>query len=884
MDTPGRWEADVLLADGGTMHLRPIEPGDTAMLEAFHERQSPESIYYRYFSPRPTLSAADLERLTSVDYVDRMAFIGIIGSELVGVARYDRYPTSEVAEVAFFTDEAHRGRGVATMLLEYLAAAAREAGLSGFVAQVLPENRRMLSVFARVGFDVSSTFADGVIDVDLGIEPTDEARRLVAERAQRAFAHSVQRLLAPATVAVIGVSRRPDAIGRLVYEHIRDGGFQGTIVPVNPAVSDIDGVVAWPAITEVPDDVDVAVVCVPRSAVASVVADCARRHVHALVIITAGFSDAGPDGAGLEAEIVTRARRWGMRVLGPNSMGMVNTAPSISLCATFVDVHPLVGTIGVSSQSGTLGAAIIEHAARRGLGVSTFVSLGNQADVSNTDLLGYWEDDPATRVVLLYLESFGDPSKFARSMRQVALLKPVVAVKSGGTLLLDATGTGLPVTADVDALLAQTGLIRVDTIDELLDVAEVLETQPLPGGRRLAILSNARSPARLAVDAAVGVDLELAEVTVAGRANPVDLGFDVTPDAFARALGELCVNPAVDAVLVLCTPSVPGAVDAFAAKIVEVASRATVPVVATYLGLRPRVSTTGEHRVPVFAFPEPAVRALGRIARYGEWLRADPGRLPERTLVDVIAFEQVVDEARGGGSGWSTHDLAARLVASLGVATVERIVAHSVDEAVDAASRLGWPVALKAGGVPRPAKTEAGGVAVDVHDEAELRRAHERMRALLGPAMDSSVVQAMADPGVDVRIGLIRSDLVGAVITLEVDRAFLSEAVPAAVQVVPCTETDARSMVERSGLLDAFGDPQVGSADLSADEARRAVDAVVAVLLRLSLLAEVEPEIGAVVLDPVIVSAGGAVVTDVRVRLDLLSPEQRLPVRRLGDG
>lgn len=884
MVTPERWEADVLLADGGTMHLRPIEPGDTAMLEAFHERQSPESIYYRYFSPRPTLSAADLERLTSVDYVDRMAFIGIIGSELVGVARYDRYPTSEVAEVAFFTDEAQRGRGVATILLEYLAAAAREAGLSGFVAQVLPENRRMLSVFARAGFDVSSTFADGVIDVDLGIEPTDEARRLVAERAQRAFAHSVQRLLAPGTIAVIGVSRRPDAIGRLVYDQIRDGGFQGTLVPVNSAGAVIDGVTAWTAITEVPDDVDVAVVCVPRSEVASVVADCARRHVHALVIITAGFSDTGADGASLEAEIVARARRWGMRVLGPNSMGMINTAPSIALCATFVDVHPLAGTIGVSSQSGTLGAAIIEHAARRGLGVSTFVSLGNQADVSNTDLLGYWEDDEATRVVLLYLESFGDPSKFARSMRQVAQVKPVVAVKSGGTMLLDATGTGLPMTADVDALLAQTGLIRVDTIAELLDVAEVLTMQPLPRGRRLAILSNARSPARLAVDAAIGVGLELAQVSVAGRDNPVDLGFDVTSDAFAQALDELCSSAAVDAVLVLCTPSVPGVVDAFAEKIVEVAAHAAVPVVATYLGLRPRVSTTDEQRVPVFAFPEAAVRAIGRIARYGEWLRVDPGRLPERTLVDVGAVEELLDEARQAGSGWSTHGLAARLVASVGIATVERIVTHSLDEAVAAASQIGWPVALKAGGVPRPAKTEAGGVAVDVHDELELRRAHQHMREVLGPAMDTSIVQAMADPGVDVRIGLIRSDLVGAVITMEVDRAFLSEAVPAAVQVVPCTEADARSMVERCGLPDAFGDPQVGSADLSADAVHGAIDALVALLLRLSALGEAEPEIGAVVLDPVIVSAGGATVIDVRVRLDLLSPEQRLPVRRLGEG
>lgn len=865
------------------MHLRPIGPGDAGLLEAFHERQSAESIYYRYFSPRPSLSQADLERLTRVDYVDRMAFIGLIGAELVGVARYDRYPTTEVAEVAFFTDEAHRGRGVATILLEYLAAAARVTGLSGFVAQVLPENRRMLSVFARAGFDVKSHFAEGVIEVTLGIEPTDEARRLVSERAQAAFSKSIHRMLAPTSVAVVGASRRPDSIGHLLLRSIVEGGYTGTVVAVNPAADRIAGVDAWPSITAVPDDVDVAVVCVPRDAVAGVVTDCARRHVHALVIISAGFSDRDDDGARLERELVARARRWGMRVLGPNSMGIINTAAGVDLTATFVDVHPRVGSIGVSSQSGTLGAAIIEHAARRGLGISTFVSLGNQADVTNSDLLSYWQDDDATDLVLLYLESFGDPSTFARTTRQLARTKPVVAVKSGGALPLDARGTGLPATANVDALLAQTGMIRVDTLSELLDVAQVLTRQPIARGRRLAILSNARSPAVLALDAASGVDLVPADVSVAGRSNPVDLGFDVDPATFAEALRSLCHDPAVDAVLVLCTPSTPGAIDVFEPRIVEAAEGSPVPVVATYLGLKPRVSEPRSSAVPVFAFPESAVRAIGRIARYGEWLSRDPGRLPETDLVDTDELTAAVDGARHCGSGWLDPDVAARVVAAAGGSVVDRIVVHSATEAVAAAETIGWPVALKAAGLARPAKTEAGGVAVDVHDADELVRAFDRMRSLLGEAMDACVVQQMAESGVDVRVGLVRNDLVGAVLTLEVDRAFVADARRPAVQVVPCSDTDATSMVERAGLIEAFAHPQVGSAHLVGRQADAAVAAVVQLLQRLSVAAEVVPEVGAIVLDPVIVSAGAASITDVRLRLDLVTPEERLPVRRLAD-
>lgn len=884
MDEPDKWEADVLLADGGTMHLRPIRPDDGDLLVAFHERQSAESIYYRYFSPRPVLSEADVQRLTTVDHVDRVAFVGLIGPDLVGVARYDRYPTTEVAEVAFFTDEEQRGRGVATILLEYLAAAAREAGLSGFVAQVLPENRRMLSVFARAGFDVHSAFSDGVIEVELGIEPSDEARERVAERAKTAYAQSIHRLLAPRTVAVIGASRRPDAIGHRVFRSLIDNGFTGRVIPVNPNVAHIDGVATIPSVVTSAEDIDIAVICVPRAAVPGAVADCARRHVHGLVIITAGFAESGPVGATVQDGIVAMARRAGMRVLGPNSMGVVNTDPAIAMQATFVDVQPRVGRIGVSSQSATLGAAIIQHAARRGLGISTFVSLGNQADVTNSDMLGYWEDDDGTDQVLLYLESFGDPATFARSTRRLARSKPVIAVKSGGALPLGLPDTGLPATANVDSLLTQIGLIRVDTITELLDVAQMIDRQPLPRGRRIAILSSARSTGLLAVDAARGVDLEIASVRVGGHDNPIDLGYDATPETFGDVLGRLCHHPEVDAVVVVCTPVVPGMVDAFAEQIHAAASDSPIPVVATYLGLEPRTAPAQTATIPVFSFPEPAVRALGRVARYAGWLERDPGAFPDPDLIDADPIEALMPGDVPEQGRWLDHDRSTRIMERVGARMVARRLVRTAAEAVDAARRIGWPVALKAGGLTRPAKTEAGGVAVDVHDAGELEAAYGRMSELLGGAMDPSVVQEMAEAGVDVRIGLVRSALVGAVLTIEVDRTFVPDSAPVAVQVVPCSDTDARAMVETSGLAAALRDPDSGPGALAGDAATGAIDGVVDLLQRLSVLAEKVPQVDAVVLDPVIVSARGAVVTDVRIRVGPIPVDRGLPVRRLANG
>ncbi len=934
MSYPASWESDVVLADGGTIHVRPVQPRDAGAIAAFHGRQSPEHIYFRYFTPRPWLSPRDLDHLTQVDYADRMAFVAYLGDVLVGIARYDRYPTSSVAEVAFFTDGEHQGRGLATVLLEYLAAAAREAGIAGFVAQVLPQNRRMLSVFKKAGFTVQSRFTDGIIEVDLGIDPTPEARAAIEERARAAYARSVLRLLAPRSIAVVGASRDPESIGHQVLRRLVLGGFQGPVYPVNPVAHSIAGVRAYPSLAEVPDEVDLAVLCVPAASTLDVVAECGRKRVRGLVVISAGFAESGEAGATLEHAVVELARRHGMRVVGPNSMGIVNTDPAVALDATFVGPSALAGSIGVSSQSGTLGAAIIGHARRLGLGISTFVSIGNKADVSGNDLLAYWADDPATRLVLLHMESFGNPRNFARLTRRLTRTKPVVAVKAGRSVTLRDPGrVAASSEASLDALLAQTGVIRVDTLEQLFDVARVLQDQPLPRGDRVAVLSNSWGPAVLAADACVGAGLQLAtlgpsaeahvaavrqsdpDAPAAGVAGLIDLGYRAGAEEYRHVLTALVADGAVDAVLVLCTPPVAATVQDVATAIEEVAAASDVPIVATFLGLDlQRAPRSQRPMLPIFDFPEAAAHALARVARYGAWLQQDDGTvaelpdalraalrarvaqlqeafaradapsiggalppdLPPAPLAPVAPLlrtgtpDRATDEVR---SRWISAPAAVDLLALAELPLVAREFVDDVEGAVAAAARIGWPIALKATGLARPARTEAGGVAVDVHDEVEVRQAFARMEELLGAAMHPAVVQAMAPAGVHCRISVQQHAEVGAVVLLGPDEGALGGTdTSVAVQVLPVSDVDARRLVDRSALraqLDGLPDPE------------SACDALAGLVGRLAAFADAVPEVLAVDLDPVLVSAAGAFVADVRVRVQDLPVPVEPQVRRL---
>ncbi|WP_236245649.1 GNAT family N-acetyltransferase [Streptomyces sp. CC210A] len=559
---PDHWEADVVLRDGGTARIRPITTDDAERLVSFYEQVSDESKYYRFFAPYPRLSAKDVHHFTHHDYVDRVGLAATIGGEFIGTVRYDRIDAhgrpaaapADEAEVAFLVQDAHQGRGVASALLEHIAACARERGIRRFAAEVLPANTKMIKVFTDAGYTQKRSFEDGAVRLHLDLEPTDRALAVQRAREQRAEARSVQRLLAPGSIAVIGAGRTPGGVGRTVLRNILESGYTGRVHAVNTALPDapttLDGVPAYRSVTGIGEPVDLAVVAVPADHVPSVVAECGDHGVRGLVVLSAGYAESGPAGRERQRALVRQARSYGMRVIGPNAFGILNTADDVRLNASLAPQLPAAGRIGLFTQSGAIGIALLAGLHRRGAGVSSFVSAGNRADVSGNDILQYWYEDPGTDVVLLYLESIGNPRKFTRLARRTAVAKPVVAVQGGRHSGSAPPGHAVPATrvphATVSELLRQAGVIRVDTVTELVDVGMLLAGQPLPAGPRVAILGNSESLGLLTYDACLAEGLR--------PLRPRDLTTSATPDDFRAALAAALHDENCDAVVVTAIP------------------------------------------------------------------------------------------------------------------------------------------------------------------------------------------------------------------------------------------------------------------------------------------------------------------------------------------
>jgi acyl-CoA synthetase (NDP forming)/RimJ/RimL family protein N-acetyltransferase len=855
---PASFETDVVLSDGATTHVRPIRPDDAPRILAFHARQSPQSIYYRYFSPRPRLSDRDVEHLTTLDYVDRMALIALRGDDLIGVARYDRLRHRAEAEVAFFVDDANHGRGLATVLLELLAVRAREVGLTGFTASVLPENRKMIGVFTQAGFEAATRFADGVVEVRLGLTPTPEAEAVIEARARSAASQAVRRLLSPHSVAVIGASRTPGTIGHELLRNLQRAGFEGPLWPVNPSAEHVGSIRAVASILDIDDPVDLAIVAVPAEGVAEVVEECGRKQVYGVVVLSAGFAEEGPEGAALEAEVLRVARSWGIRLVGPNCLGIINTDPAVRLHATFANAVPRPGRVALLSESGMVGAAIIDQAREVGIGISSFVALGNRADVSGNDLLQYWESDEQTDVVCVYIESFGNARHFSRLARRLSRAKPVVAVKSGH-----------PSDATEQALLRQTGVIQVPTLPDLLATTRLLVSQPLPAGRRVAILGNAGGSLAIVADAAQRAGLELAQLADGpGLANPLDLGLSASADDFEQATASLVASPGVDAVLALYAPSLGGTpTEVRAALDAGRKGHPDVPVAACFYG-RDRATEAHEdaHRVPVYDAVDAAARALGRVATYAEWLALPEGAPAEVGDDDVAAARDVVQAAVRAEE--ATLDLVAT-DAVLERAGLVRTPTREVDDlaaAVAAATELGYPVVLKAVHRDALAKTADAGYAIDLADEPALRAAWARMEAGLGPAHRPAVVQPMVPQGVDVAICVDDHAQVGPVLSLGPGGAAAALDHAVDVRVLPLTDLDAQRMVAGSRL-----------AAVLSPAARHALETT---LLSVAALVEEIPEIAEVRCNPVIVGDAGATLTDVAIRVGPLDPDPLPPLRR----
>ncbi|MDR6439203.1 acyl-CoA synthetase (NDP forming)/RimJ/RimL family protein N-acetyltransferase [Paenarthrobacter nicotinovorans] len=775
---PEYWEADVVLRDGGTAHLRPIRPEDADALQAFHAGQSQASIYMRFFSFKPRLSGKEVRRFTEVDHINRVAFVITIGGEIMGIGRYDRLDDPDEAEVAFNISDAHQGRGIGSILLEHLAVAARENGIRRFTAEVLPDNRKMLMVFADAGYDLTRQFDDGVVSVEFNIDPTEKSRAVMESREHRAEARSVRDLLSPSSVAVIGASRKWGTVGYQLLEHIIEGGFKGPVYAVNPEAFELAGMVSFGKLSEIPGPVQLAIVAVPYEEVPKVVDECAAAGVKGIVVATAGFADDGERGLARQHDLVRRARANGMRVIGPESLGILNTHPAVSLNASMAPAMPPRGSLGLFSQSAAVGVAVYAAASRRRLGLSSFLSAGNRADVSGNDAMQYWEDDADTSAVGLYLESIGNPRKFSRLARRLSRSKPVIVAKS------DVTGLSLPPghevrttqapSAAVDAMMRQAGVIRVETIEQLMDIAQIVSSQALPQGPGVAVYSNSVALGKVVSDSAGPLGLDVSRLVTD---VDLDAGMSVALPALRASLMESLADDSVHAVVAALLPARGLTAEALAGVLAECAAEARKPVVAAFTGIldpsvhvEGMVGSAGKPMLPCYSNAGAAVAALAAIVGYAQWRDRDQGLFVEPEGCDVEGTRETLTAMLAGVTGEKIRKLdagaAAALLAGYGIDVVPTLGFGTPDEAVQAANTVGWPVVLKTTDPALRHRLDLGGVRLDIQDAESLRQNVAQMRRALEPYGSPSLeVQAMAPVGQACTFRAMEDPLLGPVLS-----------------------------------------------------------------------------------------------------------------------
>ncbi len=868
---------DVILRDGTTLRLRPPARDDAGSLLDFFARLSERSIYQR-FHGFPSLGPQTVEPFVEPDWSERGSLMGTLSADgaserVVALANFARLRDPSCAEVAFAVADELQGHGVGTRLLEQLAEVAAEAGITTFIAEVMPDNAPMLRVFEDAGFDVTRRLEGGTAEVQLAIGPTATYIARVDERDHVAVAASLEPFFNPRSVAVIGASTRRGSIGGELFRNILESDFQGVAYPVNPNAGAIGGVKAYASIVEIPDQVDLAVFCLPGELILDEVEAALAKGTRALCVISAGFAEIGAEGDRRQEQLLARVRAHGARLIGPNCLGIYVAKPRLN--ATFAPNAFPPGNIGFSSQSGALGLALLEQAAARGLGLSAFVSVGNKADVSSNDLLEYWEEDPATDLILLYLESFGNPRKFARLARRVARKKPILAMKGGRTSAgMRAAGSHTAAlagsTAAVEVLFAQAGVIRADSLEELADVAVLLSRQPLPRGRRVAVLTNAGGLGILCADACEAAGLELPALSEETRrrlaellpreaslANPVDMLGSATPQTFEAVLPHLLADQHVDALIVLFVPPVvagAGEVAEAVAKALERSPRNGKPVLASFLTHTgtPQALLDTDPPVATFDYPESAARALGHAAERAEWLRRPAGTVPELSGIDFARAEALVlSVLESSNDAWLTPPQVRELLAAYGIPLVAERLAQSADEAVAAAAELGFPIVLKTA-APGAHKTETGGIALDLGDEDEVRAAAER----IGPPL---VVQPMIRGGAELLAGAVQDSVFGPLVGFGAGGVFAELIGEAQFRLAPLTSVDAEELV----LSGKAGRLVRGFRGAPPSDAGAFVDLV----LRLARLADEIAEVAELDLNPVIGLAEGCVAVDARVRV-----------------
>ncbi|MDQ4094912.1 MAG: GNAT family N-acetyltransferase [Actinomycetota bacterium] len=887
---PAHREADVVLRDGSTMRIRPTVAADAAGVTRLLEGVSDESLRLRFHGMRHP-KETEIESFVEVDYRDRFGLVAEATADgrqsIAALANYVK-TAHEKAEIAVIVDDHLHGSGLGSLLIEHLSEAAAEAGISTFVAEVLTSNASMLEVIRSMEVPVESRASDGLLHLEFPTSPSPRSIQAFERREAVAAAAGIRHFFVPQSIAVIGASRRRGTVGGEIFRNLLDAEFAGPVYPVNPRSTVIQSVPAYQSVGDVPGDVDLAVIVVPAALVIDTAEQCGRRGVRALLVISAGFSEVGEEGAERQRELVAVARRYGMRIIGPNCMGVLNTHPDVRMNATFASLMPPAGRLAFSSQSGALGIAVMDRARALGLGLSSFASVGNKADISGNDLIQYWEQDDETDVILLYLESFGNPRKFARIARRISMKKPIVAVKSGRSeagARAAASHTGSMVAGDiaVDALFRQAGVIRTDTLEELFDVASLLAYQPLPRGKRVAILTNAGGLGILCADACEAAGLEVHELSDNTRAelasflaaeasvhNPVDMIASASAEQYGRALKVLIDADGVDSVIVIFIPPLLTRAEDVADALVGAAASSETTVMACFLGVQgvhERLSK-GQCVIPSHAFPESAAHALGRVTHYASWRFGDKGQVPELFEEGHSARLALAADLLAGGPRWLEPDGVARLLHCYGIPSVASRTVTEIDEVEAAAAAIDKPVVLKIVSSTVLHKTDVGGVRVGLNSPVEAATAAREMsealreRGLLEQVEGWLVQEMETREGKEMFVGMTLDPSFGPLLACGVGGTMVELIRDVSVRITPLTDLDAREMLTSLKAWPLFegyrGQPPLDASALQD------------LLLRLSTMVEELPHLAEIDLNPVLVFAEdeGCVVLDARVRIE----------------
>lgn len=887
----------VVLKDGSVVQLRPIQPSDEEKLLALFYRLSRHTVYLRFHHVLKHMSKEEVRRFCAVDYSDSFALVATTvraGEErIIAVGRYHRLPGRDAAEVAFVVEDEYQGKGIGTHLLEQLAAMARRNEIRTFEGEVLAENREMMRVLEDSGFRITRETEEGVYRVVLDLLPTPVSEERSVEREKVAAIASLKAFFKPRSIAVIGASHREGTIGNKLFRNLIYQGFNGILYPVNPNVEGVASVKAYPSVLDIPGEVDLAIIVTPAEVVEKVVEECGRKGVRGIVVISAGFAENGPEGRERQRKLLEVAYSYGMRLVGPNCMGVVNTDPEVNMNATFSSVFPRRGRIAFCTQSGALGLAILEYVQNLNIGLSTFISIGNRADVSSNDLLQYWEEDPFTDIILLYVETFGNPRKFARIARQVGTRKPIIAVKGGRTPAGSRAAlshTGALTTAGVasEVLFKQAGIIRVDTLEELFGVASLLSYQPLPRGRKVAILTNGGGPGILAADACVAQGLELpplSEETVlklkgvlplrASLGNPIDMTAEATAQEYRESLELLAQDPNINIVIVIFIPPILTQPEAVAKAIEETAPlfrQQNKTLVASFMGsygMAVGVGSPEKGYVPSFAFPEFTAIVLAKACERSEWLKKPQGKIPELGNVDIQKAREMVKAfvtERVGQPVWLDFASAAKLLDCYGIRVVRSKVAKGSAEAAKLAEEIGFPVAVKLLSDTIIHKTEVGGVILNLNSPKEVEQAFLQIRGRLSQLgreneMQGVIVQEMIGRGIEVIVGVTQDPSFGPLMMFGLGGIYAELFKDVAFRIHPLTDVDAGEMISSVKVYQLLkGWRGAAPCDIKALEE---------LLLRVSALVEDFAQIAELDLNPVkaLEQGRGYVVVDARIML-----------------